>query len=74
MQNGATAHQLPHRLLLILGSITWGSLISDGVQGMELYPWILIVPALTMTIFLFAMNFVGDGIRDAFDPQSKNRV
>jgi len=53
---------------------SWGSLISDGVQGMELYPWILIVPALTMTIFLFAMNFVGDGIRDAFDPQSKNRV
>ena len=53
---------------------SWGSLISDGVQGMELYPWILIVPALAMTTFLFAMNFVGDGIRDAFDPQSKNRV
>ena len=53
---------------------SWGSLISDGVKGMELYPWILIVPALTMTIFLFAMNFVGDGVRDAFDPQSKNRV
>jgi oligopeptide transport system permease protein len=52
---------------------SWGSLISDGVQGMELYPWILIVPAVVMTIFLFAMNFLGDGIRDAFDPQSKNR-
>ena len=37
---------------------SWGSLISDGVKGMELYPWILIVPALTMTIFLFAMNFM----------------
>jgi oligopeptide transport system permease protein len=53
---------------------SWGSLISDGVQGMELYPWCLIVPAVVMTVFLFAMNFLGDGVRDAFDPQSKNRV
>ena len=53
---------------------SWGSLVSDGVKGMELYPWILLVPALTMTVFLFAMNFLGDGVRDAFDPQSKNRV
>ena len=53
---------------------SWGSLISDGVQGMALYPWCLLVPAVVMTVFLFAMNFLGDGARDAFDPQSKNRV
>ncbi len=53
---------------------SWGSLVSDGVKGMELYPWMLLVPAIVMTIFLFAMNFLGDGVRDAFDPQSKNRV
>ncbi len=53
---------------------SWGSLVSDGVKGMELYPWILLVPAIVMTVFLFAMNFLGDGVRDAFDPQSKNRV
>ncbi len=53
---------------------SWGSLVSDGVMGMELYPWALLVPAVAMTIFLFAINFLGDGIRDAFDPQSKNRV
>jgi oligopeptide transport system permease protein len=53
---------------------SWGTLISDGVQGMELYPWRLLVPAITMTIFLFAMNFLGDGLRDALDPQSKNRT
>jgi len=53
---------------------SWGSLVSDGVKGMELYPWILLIPAITMTVFLFAMNFLGDGVRDAFDPQSKNRV
>jgi len=53
---------------------SWGSLISDGVQGMQLYPWCLLVPGIIMTVFLFAMNFLGDGVRDAFDPQSKNRV
>ena len=41
---------------------------------MELYSWQLIVPAIIMTIFLFAMNFLGDGLRDAFDPQSKNKT
>jgi oligopeptide transport system permease protein len=53
---------------------SWGTLVSEGVQGMELYPWRLLVPAVAMTIFLFAMNFLGDGLRDALDPQSKNRT
>jgi len=53
---------------------SWGTLVSEGVQGMQLYPWRLIVPASAMTIFLFAMNFLGDGLRDALDPQSKNRT
>lgn len=52
---------------------SWGTLVSDGVQGLQLYPWRLLVPGLAMTIFLFAMNFLGDGLRDALDPQSKNR-
>lgn len=52
---------------------SWGSLIKDGIDGMTLYPWRLFFPALTMTMFLFAMNFFGDGLRDAFDPQSKNK-
>ena len=53
---------------------SWGLLVSEGVSTMTLYPWLLIVPAVAMTVFLFAMNFLGDGLRDAFDPQSKNRV
>jgi oligopeptide transport system permease protein len=53
---------------------SWGSLIDEGVKAMELYPWLLIVPAAMMTVFLFAMNFLGDGLRDAFDPQGKNRT
>lgn len=52
---------------------SWGSLIKDGIDGMTLYPWRLFFPSLAMTGFLFAMNFFGDGLRDAFDPQSKNK-
>jgi oligopeptide transport system permease protein len=53
---------------------SWGSLVSEGANLMELYPWQLLVPAVAMTVFLFAMNFLGDGLRDALDPQSKNRL
>lgn len=53
---------------------SWGSLIGDAVEGMTNYPWRLIYPSIVMTIFLFSMNFLGDGLRDAFDPQSKNQL
>lgn len=53
---------------------SWGLLVGDAVEGMSLYPWRMLFPALAMTIFLFAMNFLGDGLRDAFDPQSKNQL
>jgi oligopeptide transport system permease protein len=53
---------------------SWGSLISNGVSSMTIYPWRLLFPSIAMTLFLFAMNFFGDGLRDAFDPQSKNQL
>lgn len=53
---------------------SWGSLVSDAVDRMNTAPWQLFFPALAMTIFLFAMNFLGDGLRDAFDPHSKNQL
>ena len=53
---------------------SWGSLVRDGVEGMSNFPWMLFFPAMAMTIFLFSMNFLGDGLRDALDPQSKNRL
>jgi oligopeptide transport system permease protein len=53
---------------------SWGSLVSDGVEGMNLYPWRLFFPAIVMVVFLFAMNFLGDGLRDALDPKSKNKL
>lgn len=53
---------------------SWGSLVGDAVEGMSLYPWRLFFPAFAMTLFLFSMNFLGDGLRDALDPKSKNRL
>lgn len=49
---------------------SWGALISAGVDTMEEYPWLLIFPAFTLSLTLFALNFLGDGLRDALDPRS----
>ena len=48
---------------------SWGTLISDGVTIMEEYPWALIFPSLTLMLTLLALNFLGDGLRDALDPK-----
>jgi len=53
---------------------SWGSLVGEAVEGMSNYWWRLFFPAAAMTLFLFAMNFLGDGLRDAFDPHSKNQL
>lgn len=49
---------------------SWGVLISYGVETMEEYPWLLIFPGLALTLTLFALNFLGDGLRDALDPKA----
>ncbi len=49
---------------------SWGSLISGGVETMEEYPWLLLFPGLVLTITLFSLNFLGDGLRDALDPRA----
>lgn len=49
---------------------SWGLLIRDGARMMETYPWLLIVSGTTLSITLFALNFLGDGLRDALDPRS----
>ena len=48
---------------------SWGTLIRYGVESMEEYSWLLIYPGVTFTITLFALNFFGDGLRDALDPK-----
>jgi len=50
---------------------SWGSLASDGVQNIGIFPWQLIFPGVTMALTLFSLNFLGDGLRDALDPQMR---
>ncbi len=49
---------------------SWGLLINYGVETMEEYPWLLIYPGLALSLTLFALNFLGDGLRDALDPRT----
>jgi oligopeptide transport system permease protein len=48
---------------------SWGTLISSGVETMEVAPGVLIFPALALSLTLFSLNFLGDGLRDALDPK-----
>ena len=49
---------------------SWGLLIRDGAKDMELYPWLIIFPGLMLSVTLFSLNFLGDGLRDALDPKA----
>ncbi len=49
---------------------SWGSLIKEGSDVMEEFPWLLVFPSLFFSSTLFALNFLGDGLRDFFDPRS----
>ncbi len=46
---------------------SWGLLISYGAETMEEFPWLLVFPGLALTLTLFSLNFLGDGLRDALD-------
>jgi oligopeptide transport system permease protein len=50
---------------------SWGSLSADGIQNIAIFPWQLISPGATMALTLFSLNFLGDGLRDALDPQMR---
>ena len=48
-----------------------GSLINDGANQMLVFWWTLVFPGGVMTVLLFALNFLGDGVRDALDPRMR---
>ncbi len=48
-----------------------GVLISEGARNMRAAPWMLIYPSIALTVLLFALNFLGDGLRDALDPKDR---
>ena len=52
---------------------SWGSLLKDGAQvinPLDSKWWLLAFPAVLMSLSLLALNFLGDGLRDSFDPKS----
>ncbi|MBN1994562.1 MAG: ABC transporter permease [Anaerolineae bacterium] len=48
---------------------SWGIMINEAYQGLRSYPHGLFPPAVALTITVLAFNFLGDGLRDAFDPR-----
>ncbi len=52
---------------------SWGSMISDGAQSIRTYPNQALFPAVALMITMFAFNFLGDGLRDAFDPRPRGK-
>src|SRR5215208_598950 len=50
---------------------SWGSLAAEGIANIGIFPWQLIFPGVTMALTLFSLNFLGDGLRDALDPQMR---
>ena len=53
---------------------SWGILIREGANTMEEYWWLLIFPALLFSLTLFALNFLGDGLRDILDPRDTQKL
>jgi oligopeptide transport system permease protein len=50
---------------------SWGTMVNEGIAAISVYPWQLIFPGLMMAVTLFSLNFLGDGLRDALDPQTR---
>lgn len=52
-------------------STSWGVLISEGTDSMETSWWALVFPGTFLAVTLMALNFLGDGMRDALDPKDR---
>ena len=50
---------------------SWGTLVTEGSSQIIAYPWLLAGPGFVMGATIFALNFFGDGLRDALDPQTR---
>jgi len=48
---------------------SWGVLASDGTEAIRSFPYLVMSPALAISLTMFAFNFLGDGLRDALDPR-----
>jgi len=52
---------------------TWGRLLFDSVDRMQLYPERVVWPGLAISLTVLSVNYIGDGLRDALDPRIRGR-
>jgi len=50
---------------------SWGTMIAEGFSSMRSHPHLAIYPGLALAVVMLAFNFLGDGLRDAFDPHTR---
>ena len=50
----------------------WGTIISENKMNIQAYPYLGTIPGICICLTVMAVNFIGDGLRDAFDPRTKN--
>ena len=50
---------------------SWGQMLNEGWRAMRADPHLILFPALTLSLVMLAFNFLGDGMRDALDPQMR---
>ena len=71
----AVIHQEAFLSFLGLGvqppAASWGTLVSNGSQVIALFPWLVVFPGFALSLTLLCFNFLGDGLRDALDPQDR---
>ena len=53
-----------------LPTASWGNMVRVGFQFLELAPWFALAPATAIFLAVLGFNMLGDGLRDALDPQS----
>ncbi len=49
---------------------SWGNLLSNAQENFMRYPWLAIFPGLMIFLTIISVNYIGDGLRDAFDPRT----
>ena len=57
-------------------NVSWGLLANQGfvvITPIKIFWWLIVFPGLALGMTLFALNFLGDGLRDALDPRMKNK-
>lgn len=52
---------------------TWGRLLFDAVDQIQLYPMRVILPGVAISLTVLSVNYIGDGLRDALDPRIRGR-